>query len=86
MINFSGTDEDQDVAESTHKKIISNENEYGSVDDPLSMHRAGSNETTLVSEIPDIINDENVIIAAGEGKKTVSILNTKFCGEQQSWS
>ena len=50
------------------------------------MHRAGSNETTLVSEIPDIINDENVIIAAGEGKKTVSILNTKFCGEQQSLS
>ena len=33
------------------------------------MHRSGSNETALVSEIPCIINDENVIIAPGQGKK-----------------
>ena len=48
-------------------KNISTETEYGSVEDPLSKHRTGSNETTLVSEIPNITNDENVIIAPGQG-------------------
>ena len=45
------------------------------------MHRTGTNETVLVSEIPSIINDENVIIAPGQGKKPVSILNDEFCEE-----
>ena len=51
----------------------------GSVEDPLSMHRTGSNETELVSEIPSIIKDEKVIIAPGQGKKPVPILNDEFC-------
>ena len=38
-------------------------------EDPLSKHRTRSNETALVSEIPYIINDENVITAPGNGKK-----------------
>ena len=63
MIIFSGTDEHQDVAESIQKAIVSNETEYGSVEDTLSKHRTGLNETALVSEISNIINDENVIIA-----------------------
>ena len=46
------------------------------------MHRTASNETTLVSDIPNIINDENVIIAKGQGKKPVSILSDEFCEEQ----
>ena len=46
------------------------------------MHRTGSNETALVSEFPSIINDENVIIAPGQGKKPVSILTEEFCEEQ----
>ena len=65
MINFSGRYERQDAAESIHKKNISIETEYGSVEDTLSKHRTGSNETALVSEIPNIINDENAIIAPG---------------------
>ena len=69
MIIFSGTDEHQDVAESIQKAIVSNETEYGSVKDTLSKHRTGLNETALVSEISNIINDENVIIAPGQGKK-----------------
>ena len=56
MINFSGIDKHQDFTESIHTKIISNRTEYGSVEDPLSMHRTGSNETALVSEIPSIYN------------------------------
>ena len=47
---------------------ISNETEYGSVEDPLSMDRTGSNETALISEFPYIINDEYVIIASGQEK------------------
>ena len=33
-------------------------------------------------EIPNIINDENVIVALGQGKTPVSILSDKFCEEQ----
>ena len=54
MINFSGTGENQHVTASTHKKTTSNETEQGSVEDPLNMHRTGSNEAALVSEIPYI--------------------------------
>ena len=79
MINFSGSDKHQDVTESIRTKIISNETEYGSVEDPLSMHRTGSNETALVSEIPSIVNDENVMIALGQGEKPVSVLSDEFC-------
>ena len=82
MINFSGIGKHQDVTESIHTKVISNETEYGSVEDPLSMHRTGSNETALVLEIPSIINDEYVIIAPGQGKKTASTLDDEFCEEQ----
>ena len=82
MIHFSGTNKHQDFTESIHAKFISNEIEYGSVGDPLSMRRTGSNETALVSEIPSIINDENVITAPGQGKKPVSVLNDEFCEVQ----
>ena len=44
-------------------KIISNKTKYGSVEDPLSMHRTRSNETTLLSEFLSIINNKNVIRA-----------------------
>ena len=46
------------------------------------MHRTVLNETALVSEVPYIINDENVIIAPGQGKKPVAILNDEFFEEQ----
>ena len=70
MINFSGIYKHQNVTEIIYKEIISNETEYVSVRGPLSMHRTESNETFLVSEIPSIINDENVIIAPGQRKKS----------------
>ena len=81
MIDFLDIDEHEDVAECIHKKIISNETEYGSAEDPLSMHRTASNETLLVSEIPYIVTDENVIIALGQRKKLASIVSDKFCRE-----
>ena len=39
------------------------------------MQRTSSIETTLTSEIA---NEENVLIAPGQGKKTVSTLSNKF--------
>ena len=48
----------------------------------LRMHRTGSHEIALVSEIPYIIIDENVIFAPGQGKKTISVLIDKFWEEQ----
>ena len=47
-----------------------------------TIHRIGSNETALVSEIPYIINDGNIIIALGQGEKTVSILSNEFFKEE----
>ena len=37
------------------------ETQFDLVEDPLNMHRTASNETNLVSEILNIINEENVI-------------------------
>ena len=37
--------------------------------DRVNINRTASIETTLISEIPNIINEENVIITSGQGKK-----------------
>ena len=41
------------------------ETKFASVEDPLNMHKTPSNETTLAIEIPNIINEENIIIVGG---------------------
>ena len=46
------------------------------------MHRTAAIEKTLVSEFPNITNEENIIIASGKGKKIVQILSDKCCEEQ----
>ena len=58
------------------------EAEYASVEDRLDMYRTTTNENTLISEIPNIINLENVVIAPSQGKTPVSILGNEFCEEQ----
>ena len=54
---------------------------FESVDDPLNAHRAAGYETTLVPEIPRIYEDDNVIMAPGQGKTPVSVLNDGHCEE-----
>ena len=83
LFKFSDIIEIQGETESVAEKNISDgkeitenvnynrsETEFASVEDPLNMYTAASNETTLVSEIPNIINEDNVIIASGQGKIT----------------
>ena len=65
------------------ESINDTETEYASVEDSLNMHRIALNETTLVSEIPSIINEENDIITPREGKIPVSVLGDELCEEQK---
>ena len=95
MFKFSDIVQIQGETESVTEKNISDgkemtenvnynrsETEFASVEDPLNMCKTASKETILVSEIPNIINEENVIIATGQGKIPVSILRDEFCEEQ----
>ena len=54
---------------------------FESVDDPLNAHRAAGYETTLIPEIPIIIEDVNVIMVPGLGKTPVSAWNDDHCEE-----
>ena len=53
-------------------KLIQKKNftgiKHGFVEDPLGMHRTPSNET-LISEIPNMITERNVVIAAKQEQK-----------------
>ena len=64
------------------ENVNESEKEYASVEDPLDMHRTASNETTLISNIPNIVSNQNIIIEPGQGKTPVSVLSDKFCEEQ----
>ena len=90
MFNFSGVVEVQGQSECATDKSVSdrkemtenindrNEAEFASVEDTLNMHRTALNETTLVSQIPKLVIEENAIIASRQAK-TVSSLNDEFC-------
>ena len=95
MLNFSEINENQEEAKIVTENSISdgkdmnknnNENaseaEYASVEDTLNIHRNATNETTLISEIRNIINEENITIASGQDKARVSILEDEFSEEQ----
>ena len=50
--------------------------------DPLFKFRSPSVETTIISEVPSNCElEQEIIIAPGEGKQPVSVLNEKFCEE-----
>ena len=54
------------------------ETEFASVKGPLKMQRTASNEANLVSEIPNIVNNENFIIASGQEKSNFSFKRLIF--------
>ena len=86
MLKFSDFVEMQGETEKGTAESIENVNEseaeYASVEDPLNIHRTTSNETTLVCDIPNIVSNQNIIIAPGQGKTPVSVLSDEFCEEQ----
>ena len=60
--------------------IVENES-FESVYDKLNAHRAAGYETTLIPEIPRIMEDDNVVMAPDQGKISVSVLNDDRCEE-----
>ena len=81
MLNFTeiGTDFEDPLI--SHEKTNPDEVEHSLKEDPLNAYRIASNETALVSEVPALIDDENIIIAPGQGKTPLSLLNDEFCEE-----
>ena len=48
------------------ENINDTETEYATIEDPLSLHRTSSNVTCVISEIRNIIIEENVILQQGK--------------------
>ena len=46
------------------------------------MYRTALSKKILIFEIANIVNEKNVTIATGQGKKSVLILRDEFCPEQ----
>ena len=63
------------------KKVTQNEPLFTLTEDCLIMHGTVSNETTLVSEVAIIIDKEDIIIAPGQEKTPLSVLNDDMCEE-----
>ena len=40
-----------------------------------------NNETALISEVPNTVENENLIVAPGQGKSPISVFNDKFWQE-----
>ena len=51
------------------------------LDDPLNLHRVAANQATLISEIPNIIDKDNVTNAPGQSKTPPSVLRDDYCEE-----
>ena len=43
-------------------------------DDPLNLYRVAPNETALISEIPGIIDEDNITVAPGQGKSQFCVM------------
>ena len=51
-------------------------------EDPLSTFRSAAVETVLISEVPHLLLDkENAVIAPGEGKVPLSVIDDEYCEE-----
>ena len=50
-------------------------------ENPLDKHRFQANETALINNIPYQINDDNIVIAPGQGKRPLSLINDENCEE-----
>ena len=69
------------IDETEADSLIVENKRFEPADHPLNAHRAAGYETTLVPEIPRIIEDDNVIMGPGKGKTPVSVLNDNHSEE-----
>lgn len=75
MLSFSEMETIKENLKTLSKKVTQNELKFSLIEDLLHMYRSGTNETVLVSEVPIIIDKENVIKAPGQGKSPLTVLN-----------
>ena len=68
MIKFLDEEQNENVVE------CSKEEEH----DTIYNHCTSSNETALISEVPNTVENEDLIV---EGKNPISVFNDKFCKE-----
>ena len=71
MIKFLDEEQSENVVE------CSEEEEH----DTFHNHCTRRNETALISEVPNTVENENLIVAPGQGKSPISVFNDKF-GEE----
>ena len=75
MLSFSEMKPIKENLKTLSKKVTQNELQFSLIEDPLNMHRSGTNETVLVSEVPNIFDKENVIKAPKQEKSPLTVLN-----------
>lgn len=61
LLRFSKNKPVKENLETVPEKIFKHETPFTLIEDPLNTHRTVSSETTLVSEVPNIIDKENVL-------------------------
>ena len=67
--NESATEKIMSDSTEISESINDTKTEYASVEDPLSMYRTASNETILISEIPNIMK-EMLLLHQGKEKNS----------------
>ena len=67
--NESATEKIMSDSTEISESINDTKTEYASVEDPLSMYRTASNETILISEIPNIMR-EMLLLHQGKEKNS----------------
>ena len=74
LLSFQNDDADETNIEVAATLLEEREN-------PLNEHRVAANETALINNIPCQVNDDNIVIAPGQGKQPLSLVNDKNCEE-----
>ena len=64
--SISGTLEDKNFEEAEH---------------PYNLHWTATDETSLISEVPHLVDENNIVLAPGQNKTSLSILSDNHCEE-----
>ena len=64
-----------------HSEQVQNKLNFEMLNGSLNLRRTAVNETTLISEIPSIIDEDNIPVAPEQGETPRSILRDDYCEE-----